>query len=176
MAEGPARAELEQIFDNAMQMRGQTWWLQYTNAPADVPWDGAAGVWTGGTTLAQKLHHVHVATNRFGDQIRDRVMYTVLLAIISFALMGDVSNSKLVRIQADLRTTMPFVNNLSREDIMRTWSNYGHLIDDTTAGAVINHWMGCLPGGSAAFSSVLRSYSIREALAFDLMLYMYTDF
>ena len=147
MPQAAASAELELLLDNALQMRGQSWWVAYITGHANTPWDMATGVWVGGTTLADKLQHVHVATTRHAPPARDCVMYTDLLAIISFALRGDVSNTKLARIQTDLRTTMPFVSNLSREDIMRTWANYGHLVDENNAGPVIAHWMACLPGG-----------------------------
>ena len=85
-----ARAELELLLDNSLQMRGQTWWVQYINANPTPPWDMATGVWVGGTTLADRLQHVHVATTRYALPARDRVMYTVLLTIISFALRGDI--------------------------------------------------------------------------------------
>ncbi|CAL8249935.1 unnamed protein product [Arctogadus glacialis] len=142
-----SRDELRGLLEQPTGLRGQTWWAQYTAGNAQVPWKNATGAWTAGTGLDVMLNHVHTAANRNGEQIRNRVLYIVLLAIVSSALRGDVSNAKLARMQADLRTAMPFVGNLSREDILRTWTNYGHLVDEVSAGEVITHLMTCIPGG-----------------------------
>jgi len=42
---------------------------------------------------------------------------------------------------------MPYIANLSAEDVRRTWDNFGHLVDQTTIGDVLRQWTACLPGG-----------------------------
>jgi len=101
------------------------------------------------------------------------VLYIIALTMITFAMRGDISLVKVSKLQRELRQGMPYLANLSAEDVRRTWDNFGHLVDHTTIGDVLQHWTARLPGGcirlrvclaQAAGSGLVSLYMFARAL------------
>ena len=42
---------------------------------------------------------------------------------------------------------MPYISNLSVEDVKCTWANFGHFVDHRSMGDILRQWKECLPGG-----------------------------
>ncbi|KAK5936273.1 hypothetical protein CgunFtcFv8_027871 [Champsocephalus gunnari] len=148
MTQREARDALEVILGPQGDLRMSAWFQSYAAIviPGADVWGAATGEWAATVTLVQKVGHVQAAVMRDEQQSRDKVLYSILLCMVSFAMRGDISQKKLAKFQADLLTTMPRVANLTRDDVALTWHNSGHYIDNQSIGAVLAHWTACLPG------------------------------
>ncbi|KAK5902941.1 hypothetical protein CesoFtcFv8_008149 [Champsocephalus esox] len=122
MTQREARDALEGILGPQGDLRMSAWFQSYAAImiPGADVWGAATGEWAATVTLVQKVGHVQAAVMRDEQQSRDKVLYSILLCMVSFAMRGDISQKKLAKFQTDLLTTMPCVANLTRDDVALT--------------------------------------------------------
>ncbi|CAL8255057.1 unnamed protein product [Gadus morhua 'NCC'] len=85
-----ARGDLLALMNNPMLLKTQTWWITFTASHPDVPWASATGVWTDVGDLHVMLRWVHLAANSSAEVIRERVLYVVVLTMISFSMRRHI--------------------------------------------------------------------------------------
>ncbi|AVM87277.1 putative nucleoprotein [Wenling fish chu-like virus] len=150
MPRDEARTELTRLLSgtNPNGLKTCSWFTNYCYAHAadTTIWTPATGEWADDTTLEEKLALVSRACEADSDNSKDKVLYLILLLMISFSMRGDISQNKMIKLQGELRSTVPCVNLLTREDVALTWQNFGHFVDERTIGDVLRTWMEMLPG------------------------------
>lgn len=150
-------AELARILNQTNVIDDQTWFvetLQDLNRGADPAttslrelWVIDGRKWKDGTTVEKKLELLQLIAANLPARQKARAMYVIILAILAFALRGEILQAKLNNAQKELAGIMPggVIDNLSRENISVTWRNFGHLVNDANIGDIFARWLANLP-------------------------------
>ncbi|XP_054826224.1 uncharacterized protein LOC129323677 [Eublepharis macularius] len=181
-SEQEARAELQRILDDTNNLRDQVWFTDAYRSAAQAAesnqavrdiigyWEGSKKEWNTNVTLQQKLQFVSTMALFIPEQGRQRVLNSVLLCIISFALWGEISQVKLSRLQQNLAPIMKGISEqLTRADIILTWRNFAHLVDDSNVAEVFRRWLLFIPVPTRRLRVCLAQAADSELMSLDVI-------
>ncbi|AVM87274.1 putative nucleoprotein [Guangdong red-banded snake chuvirus-like virus] len=114
------------------------------------------GNWIAGTTVELALELFRDIIRGLDEVQRQKLLYPVLLLLISFSMRGQISSQKLTKIMTNLQPVMPHIVPLLHPgDIVAAWRNFGMYVNDRNAAAIFRRWINYIPQGAVALRVIL---------------------